>query len=41
MRITPESFVKITIIAIVGTALVRMVAAKLGITGLAGLTGGQ
>lgn len=39
MRITPETFVKVTIIAIVGTAIVRMVAGKLGIPGLAGLAG--
>ena len=41
MRITPETFVKVTIIAIVGTALARMIAARLGITGLSSLTGGQ
>ncbi len=39
MRITPETFVKVTLIAIVGTALVRLVAGKLGIAGLSSLTG--
>jgi hypothetical protein len=39
VRITPETFVKVTIIAIVGTALVRMIAGKIGIPGLAGLAG--
>lgn len=40
MRITPENFVKITLIAIAGTALVRMVANRLGIAGLSSIVGG-
>lgn len=39
MKITPETFVKITLVAIVGTALVRMVAGKLNIPGVSGLVG--
>jgi hypothetical protein len=39
VKITPESFVKITLVAIVGTAIVRMIAGKLGIPGVSGLVG--
>jgi hypothetical protein len=39
VKITPENFVKVTILAIIGTAVVRMAAGKLGISGLAGLVG--
>lgn len=39
MRITPETFVKVTLIAIIGTALVRLAAGKLGISGLSSLVG--
>lgn len=39
MKITPENFVKITLVAIVGTAIVRMIAGKLGVPGIAGLVG--
>lgn len=39
MKITPETFVKITLVALIGGALVRMAASKLGIPGLAGITG--
>jgi hypothetical protein len=31
MRITPETFVKVTLIAIVGTALVKLAAGRLGV----------
>jgi len=39
VKITPENFVKITLVAVIGTALVRMVASKLNVPGLAGLVG--
>lgn len=39
MKITPETFVKITLIAVVGTAILRMVTAKVGVPGLSGLMG--
>lgn len=39
MKITPENFVKITLVAIIGTALVRMVSSKLNVPGIAGLVG--
>jgi hypothetical protein len=37
VKITPENIVKITLIAIVGTALVRMASGRLGIGGLSSL----
>lgn len=37
MRITPETFIKVTLIAILGGALVRMVASRLNVPGLSGL----
>jgi len=40
VRITPENFVKITLIAIAGTAIVRMIANKLGVPGLSSIVGG-
>lgn len=39
MKITPENFVKITLVAVVGSALVRMIASKLNVPGLSGLVG--
>lgn len=39
MKITPENFVKITLVAIVGTALVRMAASRLNVPGISGLVG--
>ena len=39
VKITPENFVKITLVALVGTAVVRMIASKLNIPGLSGLAG--
>jgi hypothetical protein len=39
VKITPETFIKITLIAIVGSAIVRMIAGKLGIPGVSGLVG--
>lgn len=37
MRITPENFVKVAVMAIIGIALARMAAARLGIPGLSAL----
>lgn len=37
MRITPETFIKVTLIALVGGAIVRMAASRLNIPGLSGL----
>lgn len=37
MRITPENFVKVAVMAILGIAIARMASAKLGIPGLSAL----
>lgn len=39
MRISPENIVKVTLIAIIGTAVVRMIAARTGNAGLGALVG--
>jgi len=39
VKVSPENFVKVTVMAIVGIALVRIAAARLGISGLTELVG--
>ncbi len=37
MRVSPENFVKVTVMAVVGIALARMLADRLGIAGLSAI----
>ncbi len=39
MKVSPENFVKVTLMAVVGLAVLRMAAARLGIAGLTELVG--
>ena len=39
MKVSPENFVKVTLMAVVGIAVLRMAAARLGIAGLTELVG--
>lgn len=39
MRISPENLVKVTIMAVVGLAILRLIAGRLGIPGLSALIG--
>lgn len=39
MRVTPENAVKVTLMAVVGIALLRIAAARFGLSGLSALLG--